>query len=288
MSQLRIRAKQGGLKALSGAWIKSIMIFVILALLTVGLNGFEQIYRSTFNIPYYDKNNFLNVDFRSFLIKLIFTVVSLLVIVPILFGVLEWFWNLTEGKKTDVGDVFAWYGEGRLYLKSILFGLNVGIRALLWGVLTCGLPTAMLIASNYYASGIHLGSSDLSATDVQRILIAGLLWLFGFMLLIGGLLLFVFITSRYIPAFYLLLEDNTRKPSQVIRDSIKYSSSFRWEYTKFIVSFVGWGLLCIMIFPALFAAPYFLSALSLFTKHVIYSQRPGLDDTVQFEKSAEK
>lgn len=284
MSQLRIRAKQGGLKALSGAWVKSVMIFVILALLDVGLNGFEQIYRSTFNIPYYTKDNFINVDIRSFIIKLVFAVVSLLVTVPILLGVLEWFWNLTEGKKTDVGDVFAWYGEGRLYLKSVLFGLNVGIRMLLWGVLTCGVPFAMLIAGNYYASRVHPYGTALLATDVQRILIAALLYLFGFLLLVGGFLLFVFIVSRYIPALYLLIEDKTRKPSQVIRDSIKYSRSFRWEYTKFIASFIGWGIFCIFIFPALFAAPYFLSSLSLFTKHVIYSQRPGLNDTVQFEK----
>jgi Protein of unknown function (DUF975). len=286
MSQLRIRSKQGGLKALRGAWIKSILIFVILVLLSVGMDGFEEIYRSTFNIPYYDKNGFLNMDIRSFWIELIFAVVSLLIVIPILLGVLEWFWNLSEGKKTDIGDVFAWYGEGRLYIKSILFGLNVGVRQLLWGVLTCGLPIVMLIAANYYASGIRLSGSTLSAAEMQKVLFAGLLSLFGVMLLICGLLLFVYITSRYIPAYFLMVEDNTRKGSQAIRDSIRYSRGFRWEYTKFVFSYVGWGLLCIAIFPALFVVPYFLSSLSLFTKHIIYSQRPSLGDTVQFEKNA--
>lgn len=284
MSQLRIRSKQGGLKALSGGWIKSILIFMILALLYMGIDGFEQICRSTLNIPYSTKNA-LNLDFRSLIIEVVFSVVSLLIIVPILLGVLEWFWNLSEQKKTAIGDVFAWYGEGRLYLKSILFGLNLGVRKLLWGILTCGLPIGLLIAANYYIAGVPLNGTNLSVAATQKLLIGSLLAIFGMLLLVGGLILYIYITSRYIPAYFLMVEDNTRKGSQVIRDSIRYSRSFRWEYTKFVFSFIGWAILCTMIFPAVFVVPYFLSSLSLFSKHVIYSQRPKVDDTVQFEKT---
>jgi uncharacterized membrane protein len=150
--------------------------------------------------------------------------------------------------------------------------------------LTCGVPAAMFVAANYYAQGINLRQSNLSATDVQKLLLVGILSIFGGLLLIGGILLFIYVTSKYIAAYFLMVEDNSRRVRDVIRDSIKYSRNFKWEITKFVLSYAGWALACIALFPILYVVPYFYSSLSIFVKHIIYSQRPKENnaDTIQF------
>lgn len=286
MSQLRAKSKLNGLYVLRGSWIKAIIIFLILALLSFGISGINQAYRTVFNIPQNLPDGSINCDVRSFIVQAVFTLITLFVMVPLALGMLEWFWNLTDGKKMDVGGVFAWYGSGRLYGKSLLLGFDIGIRSLFWGILTCGAPLAMLIGANYYyyASGINHKQENLSAIDVQKLFIVGILLIFGILLLLGGILLYIFITSRYIIAPFLMVEDNSRKVSAVVKDSIKYSRKYRWEFTKFILSFVGWAFVCIAVLPLLYVVPYFCSSLSIFSKHIIYAQRPQQKngDTIQF------
>jgi uncharacterized membrane protein len=253
--------------------------------LSVGINGLGSAYRSVFNIPEYTKAGNINLDVRSFIVEFAFAVLTYFIMMPLLLGMLEWYWNLTDGKKTNVGDIFAWYGSGRLYGKSLLFGLNVGVRTLLWGILTCGLPYVMIYAGYYYASGIDIYRTGVSEGEAQRFVIYALLMLLGILLLLGGLLLFVYIFSRYIPAFFMMAEDNERKVRDVVKQSIAYSRPYRWEYTKFALSYIGWFLLCIAMLPLIFVVPYFFSALSIFTKHIIYSQRSKENngDTIQFD-----
>ena len=284
MSDLRLQSKLSGVHALKGSWIKAMLIFCVLSLLSFGLSSLDDAYRNVFGISRLTANGFLNVDVRSLIVQAVFTIITFFVMAPLVLGMLEWFWNLTGGTKTGVGDIFEWYGSGRLYAKSLILGLNVGVRCLLWGVLTCGIPLLMIGAANFYSSGVDLSKTNLSATDVQNLLIVGLLMIFGVLILLGGILLFIFITSKYIVAYFLIVEDNSRKVSTVICDSIKYSRKFKWEFTKFILSFTGWFFTCIAILPFLYVIPYFCSSLSVFVKHIIYSQRPRetVTDTIQF------
>lgn len=283
MSHLRTKSKLNGLYALKGSWVKAMIVVLILSLLSFGLSGLDDAYRNVFKISRLTENGFINIDIRSFAVQAVFSVITFLVMAPLLLGMLEWYWNLTGGKKTGVGDIFAWYGSGRLYGKSLLLSVNIGVRCLLWGILTCGFPSLMIGAANYYLSGIKQ-QSNLSATDVQQLLIGGLLMIFGVLLLLGGILLFIYITSKYIAAYFLMVEDNSRKVSDVVRDSIKYSRNFKWEFTKFMLSYVGWAIVCIALFPLLYVVPYFNSSLSIFVKHIIYSQRPSVNnaDTIRF------
>jgi uncharacterized membrane protein len=274
-----------GLYALKASWTKAMIIVCILSLLSFGLSALDSAYRNVFSIARMTSDGLINTDYRSFIIEAVFSIITFLVMAPLTLGMLEWFWNLSGGKKTGVGDIFAWYGSGRLYGKSLLLCLSIGVRSLLWGVLTCGLPTVMIGAARYYSNGINLQQSNLSATDVQHLLIAGILSIFGVLLLFGGILLFLYITSKYIVAFFLIVEDNGRKVSSVIRDSIKYTSKFKWEITKFVLSYIGWAFTCIALLPVLFVVPYFCSSISIFAKHIIYSQRPkeNKDDTIRFD-----
>lgn len=284
MSQLRLRAKLNGLYALRGSWIKAIISFAIVALLGFGITKLNDAYRLIFDIPRLSSNN-LNTDLNSFIIEAVFSIILFFVMVPLVLGMLEWYWNLTGGKQTGIEDIFAWYGSFRLYRKSIFLNLNIFIRTFLWGIITCGLPIAMIFASNYYLGGINLQKMNLSAVEMQKLLFAGLLILFGTLLFVGGFILFLYIITRYILAYFLMVEDSTRGVSEVIRESIKYSRNYRWEMTKFLLSFTGYAIACILLIPMLYAVPYFCSSLSILSKHIIFSQRarPVGETTINVE-----
>jgi uncharacterized membrane protein len=264
--------------------MKAIVIFLILSLLSFGISGLDDAYRSVFNIAKFTSDRLINADINAVIVQIVFSALAFLILSPLLLGMLEWYWNLTGGKKTGVGDIFAWYGSGKLYGKSLLLGINIGIRTLLWGILTCGVPAVLIAAASYYNNGINFEQSNLSAIEVQKLLIAGILFMLGGLLMLGGILLLIFITSKYITAMFLIVEDNSRKVSEVIKDSIKYTRKFRWEITKFILSYTGWFITCIFLVPSLYVVPYFCSSLSVFEKHIIYSQRQNKkdDDTIQF------
>lgn len=284
MSSLRSKSKLNGLYALKGSWFKAMVIFCILALLSFGLSELDDAYRNVFNVVLVLPDGSVNTGLRSLIIEAVFSVISFVVMFPLVLGMLEWYWSLTDGSgnKKGVGDIFGWYGSGRLYLKSLLLGLDIGVRSLLWGLLTCGLPLVLLGAAHYYSAGIDL-NANLSGAEVQNVLIAGILVIFGFLLLIGGALLFLYLASRYVLACFLMVEDNSRGVNEVVRDSIKYTRSYRWEITKFQLSYLGWAILCIAVIPLLYVVPYYTSSLSMLAKHMIYSQRPKQDDTVRFD-----
>lgn len=273
MPNLRIHAKINGLISLKGSWIKSMIILGIVFLLGFGISKIDDAYRNVFNIPRLTSANYINTDVKSFAVQAVFTIISFFILVPLVLGMLEWYWNLTEGNKTGIGDIFAWYGSLRLYIKSILLNLDICIRVLLWWVLICGLPSAMIFISRYYSKGIDITSTNLSASEIQSLLISGLLLLFGTLLLIAGAILFVFIISKYVIAYFLAVEDNTRRIRDMIHDSIIYSHGYRWELTKFILSYIGWFITCIAILPIIYVVPYFLSSTAILSKHIIYSQR---------------
>ncbi len=290
MSQIRTKAKLNGLMALKGSWIKAIIALSIIALLNFGISKLDDAYRLFFNIPILTANELLNTNMMSFIIEAVFTVISFFVMVPLVFGMFEWYWNLTGSKHSGIGDVFAWYGSLKLYVKSLLLYLDVFVRCLLWAILTCGLPVALIAFSYYSISGINLQSAVLTPNQIQTILISGFILLAGLVLFIGGFLLLLYITTRYILAFFLILEDNTRKVNAVVKDSIKFSRKYRWEITKFYLSYIGWALLCVALLPVLYVVPYFCSSLTILAKHIIYSERKheNNDDTKSYKVVLDK
>ncbi|CDZ23585.1 putative membrane protein [[Clostridium] cellulosi] len=274
MVNLRVLSKYNGLKALKNSWLKAIAVLLILGLLVFGISQLESAYRKITEIPELTDNGLINLNIYSFIISLVFSIIAFFIMTPLILGMTEWYWNLTSGAKPAIGDIFGWFGSGKLYGKSLWLRFYVGVRKALWWLLTCGLPAVLLVAAEYYLSNVNINNpQNLSDSDIRKVLIAGVLSFFGGTLMIGGIILFLFVTSRYTLANYLIVEDSSRKVSDVVRDSIRYTKDYRWEITKFFLSYIGWAIACIAIVPILFVVPYFYSSFTVYSKHIIYEQR---------------
>lgn len=273
MSEMRVKSKINGLMSLRGYWIKSMVVGVILALLSIGISQLENAYCSVFGVSLVNSVGRFIFDARALAVDAVATVISFLVISPLIIGMFEWYWKITDGKEAKIGDVFAWYGSGKLYGKSLLLSLNVGIRMILWSLLIFCVPTALEIVGNLLVTDSGTNFATMTTDDTTKMVLGSICMFFGFALMIGGILLYVFIVSRYIPSVYLFTENKDLKSSEAVKLSVKYSKAYRWEYTKFVLSYIGWFITCIFLLPLLYVIPYFFSSLTVFTKSIIYTER---------------
>ena len=265
MSRIRYQSKENGRAILKDNWPKAIAIFMILTTMVVGISVLENRYRQAFGIPQEDSQGLLAMNPPSLIISAVFSVLMVLFTQPLSMGQKEWYWRLSGNQEVYVGDVFGWFGSLRLYFKSLWLWLNIYVRYLLWAVAICAVPYAMVFGSVY----------GLLRHSTQPVLLAAgvLLMIFGLLLLIAAIFLLLYVVMRYMLASYLMVEDNTRKVGGVIRDSVRYSRSYRGEMFRFFLSFIPWAVLCILIVPLFYVVPYFNASLSVFARHLIFAQR---------------
>ncbi|MFT9078258.1 DUF975 family protein [Ethanoligenens sp.] len=263
MSRIRFQSKLNGRRMLTGNWMRAIIITFLLLLLLGGVTLLEQSVRKVVNVPETvgsGVDTFVNTSPVSMLISGIFVVVLFLFTAPLKNGQAEWYWKLVDRKETPIGDVFGWYGSFRLYGKSILLGLHILWRMVLWAIPVYAAPGALL---TIYA--LLLGGADT--------LLANLLLVLGLVLFVFASLVIVAVSLRYFPARYLLVEDSKRTANDCVRTAARYSKGFRWEIIKFQLSFLLWWLLCYLIFPAFYVMPYYNASSAVFARHIIFTQR---------------
>jgi uncharacterized membrane protein len=287
MTETRIRVKQNARLILKNNWFKAIMILIIINLLAIAINTLYFAYCSAFQITpinkYLNASYSLNEIFISTIVTAIFALLTILLTTPLSLGQAEWYWKLTERKPQGVEGIFEWFGSLRLYAKSIWLNLYIGIRALPWALLTLGIPFCIIYASFYLFES--------NPKNTQIALLCSLLMIFGFGLLLCGIILYFFIMTRYFLAKYLLVEDNKRKVTECVRNSIKYSKGKRGEIFIFQLSFIGWLLLSsisYLVFIGLFVLPYYYSSCAVYAKYLIFSARVPQGDigsnTIEFNK----
>ncbi|HEX2937494.1 MAG TPA: DUF975 family protein, partial [Ruminiclostridium sp.] len=274
-------------------WFKATFILLTLALIYLGTAKLEDAFRNVIGIKALTEKNYINLDINSLLISAVFSIITFCLLSPLILGMAEWYWNLTSGTKPEIGHVFGWYGSGRLFGKSLLLRINVGVRQAFWGILCFALPGALTIAAQYFIKDINLNAKSFTAAEIQNISYGGLLMMAGLFFFAGGMFLYIFATSKYILANYLVVEDTTVKTTKAVQNSIRISKGYRWELTKFVLSYAGWALgffaavffstvsglvigSVMMLLTAamvLYVIPYYYSALTLFVKHIIFASR---------------
>lgn len=291
MSETRIRVKQNAKLILKSSWLKAVAILLIINLLAIAISALEYAYCNAFNIKsiydlYYSAVN-LNDVYTSTGVTLVFTLLSLLLTTPLRLGQAEWYWKLTERKPQGVEGIFEWFGFLRLYAKSLWLNVYIGLRSLPWALLTLGIPSGIILGSSYLY--------DLNSKNADMDVIYSLLLIFGLALLLCGIILYFYIVMRFFLAKYLLVEDNTRKVTDCVRDSIRFTKGKRSEIFAFQLSFVGWLILCVLGFIIvigapliLFVMPYYYSSCAVYAKYLIYSARVpvggGTNNTIEFDK----
>lgn len=180
---------------------------------------------------------------------------NLVVLFPLSFGVLRWFWNISSAKSPNLSEIFYFFSNSKEFSKAIFISLGLFVRMVL-GAIICFLPGIIL----HY----------LTVPDIYNLLGFGMpFWLEALNPLVSvfevlGILLFVLWILRYSLFYVILFTEPNLSASRTIKKgaSLFYGQALR--LFGFLASFSGWFLLCLLVIPIIFVAPYIFASFAVY------------------------
>lgn len=169
---------------------------------------------------------------------------------PIALGALRAIWQQMLENKTEVLNVFYYFGNYNLYKKALKFVFFLMLR-LIGIFVVCFIPGVLIdvISSEW----IHT-SFDLT----MPLWISNLSFISSIFYFIGGLIGVIVSIRFYISPFLFIINDDM-DPLEIIHLSSVVSKDNSWEFFVLILSFVLWFAFGIFIFPLIIVYPYFLT-----------------------------
>ncbi len=243
-------AKKNALLSLRGKWGITIAITLLLQVVTVLFALLRELFLTVFDVKSGVLNfEYLNKSWTSFtivlLISLLILVFTFLVQTPISLGTMRWYYRNAGGKTAGFYSVFSYMQTTESYAKVIWFWFNLSVRLFAYGCLFL-LPGTIIGIAGFTNAVVTNWAGPL---DFVLIFI-------GIFLFIVGFIAYYVVTLKYFMAPYYFFENPDMKVSDIIKVTTKFSKTKTTELVKLTLSFIGWELLNLLVFPILFTLPY--------------------------------
>ncbi|WEG10827.1 DUF975 family protein [Pullulanibacillus sp. KACC 23026] len=192
------------------------------------------------------------------------------VLVTIIVGVVNMIPNLIEsmlsGHFIDISaaDHAPWFAQLISYLLSIfLIPLSIGYN---WYNLALLRGKREKWTSVFEPFDVSIYLKMLGGS----LLIAIYSFLWSLLLIVPGIIK----SMAYSQTFYILKDHPELTVNQAITRSRKLMDGYKWKYFLFMLSFIGWGLLCVVTagIALLWVAPYYNTACASFYNELIESE----------------
>ncbi len=269
--QLRHTIKINAKRALTGFWVKAIVVVLLLA-------GIRLLFWLTNALL----NYFLNapslwsllsrpqvITWGMFLtlwaklgVSLVMVGCSFVVLSPLRLGVAHWYYQLGGGEPEELLGIFTAFSSKRLFLRSLWLQFQLGLRRLLWGLLFLSVPAGCLAASVV----ILFSNQSVVPTPLQAV--NSVFFIVSLLLLVVCALFYGMWMQRYFLAQYLVLEEDLTA-RQAITRSIQVTQGSKGYLLAFHLSFLPWVLLSLLILPILYFAPYYDMSRALYARYLI-------------------
>lgn len=252
----RLRGNWGTALGLTGIWIAAVFVLALVAELGYYLTRLL------------DDNGMMDLAAAAkagtlqlcgfFLIPAVSAVLALLLLAPLWLGLVRWFSFLAQGERLDAEAVFYYFLPAN-YGAAMRFSCAFFLRIAGWSAV-CLLPGII--------------AATLPALTTENIifipaLAANLLTAVGGLLEIGGVVL---LCNRVLQCFAAPFLFVTRGgSSESIQLSIRVMNGYKMSMFGLALSFIGWALLCIFAFPAVYVFPYITEAALVSSKWMVYN-----------------
>ena len=205
-------------------------------------------------------NGILNVFFAT-LVGVALTVVTLpFFAMPLLYGALRWFWFTANDSDVPVSEIFCFFGSSSEYLRALSLSYRVFFRItsililcfipsiLIWVVRNPETYNILNFPMPYWTSSMWVLSNIFNFFG----------WVFSIILLL-----------RYFIAPILMINDRSLSPQEALDLSVIISKSTNGRTFSLLLSFLGWGLLSLLIIPMIYTIPYFLASYAVYCRFLI-------------------
>lgn len=180
-------------------------------------------------------------------------------------------------------EVWAVVGFPSFYLKFVENNedTNFGDFFVSKGILVRSLGYVILMSIIGGIVGIIVGLyivSSISYTMFGYITFTGATWIGILLMLVLTVILIVFSISISMTAYILVDKENT-KVFEAIGLSMKMMKGYKWEYFVLYLSFIGWGLLCLLTLGIgyLWLSPYMTLTFTNFYKELDKKHNTNID-----------
>lgn len=267
---IRKQVKLNARRALSGNWGKAICIFMVALSIFIIFSILQGVTALLLDIPDFQDimatpqfypDDIINTAPLSLALAGFFMLFGMIVNSPLSFGTRSWYYRLAEGDSEDIGAVFSFFWPARLLFKTVWHDVNVTVRLALWSLLFAAAPaaicgTAILVLRN----PSYIGMARLGGI---------LLMIVGVLLAVIAQIFFLIFSNRYILSIYLLAENPEMSVRRAIQTSIRYMKGGKGAVFVFTLSFLPWALLCALVLPLLYVAPYYSASRAIYAKYLI-------------------
>ncbi len=202
-----------------------------------------------FNIAIFEKFPVL-----SLLILFTLTFAGFILLLPLLMGSIRFMYLMSKTSEADYSEMFHYCREKRYFpcLKTYL-GL---LTKSLWQAAISFVPA---IVTYFYATALSTKENNLSM----------LAYFISYILIVGGILLFNSLTTKYFLAVYYYIENDNLSTFDICRLSEQYMKKLGGTTVKLNFSLLPLTLACILIVPALFVLPYVMTVKATSAKWIV-------------------
>lgn len=189
-----------------------------------------------------------------------FAILSFFWLLPLTLGILRTIWQQMFEGNSKFFDVFYYFTDIKFYKKALhfIFSLLIRVTGI---VFVCILP----------AVAVDIISSEWIHTSfdwTMPLWISNLSVISSILYFVGGIISVAFSVRFYISPF-LFVTDDCIDALEALHLSTLISKNNIWEFFLLILSFLGWFIISLFVFPLIIVIPYFLTCFMVFCRFVV-------------------
>ena len=135
---LRKQVKYNAKRCLCNNWGKAISIVLLNTAVYLLFAIIEMMIAQLLELPIGDSTILMSVSGAhtlSFILSLLMSIGSFLLMVPLNLGIMRWYHSLSDGVSEDIMGIFSCFANRKMFFRSLWLSLNTGVRIALTAVL---------------------------------------------------------------------------------------------------------------------------------------------------------
>lgn len=192
-------------------------------------------------------------------ITLFSSLVSFLLIVPLSFGMLHWYYQLSIGNRMGFASIFDFFSSGKKYGHSLLLCFVLGLKVFLWSLLPMIIGFGGAAALFIFAANAALPTYAVIS-----------MMILGFLLYVGAIICIIVISLRYTLVYYYGVTNPELSCKETFKLSVRHIRGHMGETFILQLSFLGWIALSIFTCGLLmfWLAPYMQATYVLYYNYL--------------------
>ena len=197
---------------------------------------------------------------KEYILAILLLLSVVLILLPLLYGVLRWFWRVTDGAEDDLTSAFYYFTNAKLYKRAIKLTLVLFFKI---GVIffLCLIPFfAVSLFSRFLVYDIFKEVLPVWAINISA---------FKSLFNTFGNLLAIIISFRYYLVPIIAVMDDNLLILEAVHLSTTVSKKSSSSFFSLVCSNLGWIAISILVLPLIYTVPFLIGCYAVHSRYVL-------------------